>query len=155
VPHRENWLRDYLRKTVERQRPFNQLLALWALSRLAAFLSDQQRAAILGVTQRLRRPGVVGRSPRRRPIARRRNDARFGKRRVRDGLVALGIQRAGKPAGDPQLSKALAWLRAHQNAAGMWKASSLNKNRDPASDAGKFMTDAATACAALALVQAP
>jgi squalene-hopene/tetraprenyl-beta-curcumene cyclase len=36
-------------------------------------------------------------------------------------------------------------------ATGAWLASSWNKKRDPASDVGKFMTDAGTAFAVLAL----
>jgi hypothetical protein len=43
---------------------------------------------------------------------------------------------------------------ANQQAAGNWEAWSLNKQRDPASDPAKFMGDAATAYAALALASA-
>ena len=52
------------------------------------------------------------------------------------------------------MQRGLAWLVAHQDRADrQWFAASLNKQRDPASDAGKFMSDAATAYAVLALTQ--
>jgi hypothetical protein len=52
---------------------------------------------------------------------------------------------------DPALKRGLTWLSAHQQPDGAWTATSLNKQRDPESDACLFMTDAATAYAALAL----
>ena len=53
------------------------------------------------------------------------------------------------------VTRGLSWLAAHQDpATGAWFASSLNKKRDPASDAGQFMNDAATAYAVLALTKA-
>jgi squalene-hopene/tetraprenyl-beta-curcumene cyclase len=71
------------------------------------------------------------------------------------GLVAYALQHAGIAPDEPRLSRALGWLVRHQDpATGMWTASSLNKQRDPSSDIGKFMSDAATAYAVLALTQA-
>ena len=56
------------------------------------------------------------------------------------------------PASDPHVARGLDWLRRNQDrATGRWIATSLNKNRDPESGPGKFMSDAATAYAVLSL----
>ena len=55
--------------------------------------------------------------------------------------------RAQKP-----MAMAVAWLEANQDkTTGAWPAWSLNKNRDLRSNVGKFMSDAATSYAVLAL----
>jgi squalene-hopene/tetraprenyl-beta-curcumene cyclase len=67
-------------------------------------------------------------------------------------LVSLALERAGVSRTDVHLKKALGWLAQNQDKSeGQWRATSLNKERDPASDAGRFMSDAATAYAVLAL----
>ena len=69
------------------------------------------------------------------------------------GLAVLSLEAVGIPRSDPRLSRGVAWLSVHQDAAsGRWTASSVNKARDPATDIGKFMSDAATSYAAMALL---
>jgi squalene-hopene/tetraprenyl-beta-curcumene cyclase len=66
--------------------------------------------------------------------------------------VTLALQEAGVASSDPRIVKGLDWLRRNQDrTTGGWPATSLNKQRDPESDTGKFMSDAATAYAVLAL----
>ena len=70
------------------------------------------------------------------------------------GLVTLALRQSGSARASAAVTRGLAWLQEHQDpATGRWRASSLNKQRDPASDAGKFMSDAATAYAVLALAE--
>jgi squalene-hopene/tetraprenyl-beta-curcumene cyclase len=70
------------------------------------------------------------------------------------GLVAFALEQAGVPSADPRLKRALAWLAANQQPDGNWLAWSLNKQRDPSTDAARFMGDAATAYSVLALAGA-
>ena len=53
------------------------------------------------------------------------------------------------------MKAALAWLVQNQDpTSGGWPASSLNRERDPESDRGRFMADSATGFAVLALIKA-
>jgi squalene-hopene/tetraprenyl-beta-curcumene cyclase len=71
------------------------------------------------------------------------------------GLVVLALERAGMASSEPKIHRGLDWLLRHQDpSTGAWFATSLNKKRDPSSDVGKFMIDAATAYAVLALTGA-
>ena len=58
---------------------------------------------------------------------------------------------AGLSENHPGVAKGLAWLAANQQETGAWAGHSLNKKRDPHTHIGKFMSDAATAFAVLAL----
>jgi hypothetical protein len=55
------------------------------------------------------------------------------------------------PKDDVKIAKGLDWLKSHQTTTGAWRTVSVNKKRDPNSHSGKFMSDAATAFAVLAL----
>ncbi len=71
------------------------------------------------------------------------------------GLIAFVLQKAGVSPAQENLSRALAWLVQNQDqTSGRWPASSLNRERDPTSDRGRLMADAATGFAVLALMQA-
>jgi len=131
----------------------NQLMGLWASARVPGLLTDQQRRATIDATLALQQAdggwnaASLGTFKR---VDNTANDTRS------DGyataLAALAMQEAGVPRTDPRIAKGLDWLRRNQDrATGRWVATSLNKERDPESDAGKFMSDAATAYAVLAL----
>ena len=71
------------------------------------------------------------------------------------GVVTLALQQAGMKPDQPQLRRGLDWLAQNQEKSdGRWLAYSLNKQRDLSSDVGRFMSDAATAYAVLALERA-
>jgi hypothetical protein len=71
------------------------------------------------------------------------------------GLIALVLQEAGVSRQEVRLQRGLAWLVHNQNQSdGGWPGYSLNNRRAPSSGTGHFMRDAATAFAVLALTQA-
>jgi len=79
------------------------------------------------------------------------------------GLIAYALARAGLPANDPALSRAIAWLKANQNEVRIephvwkcWRTHSLNHDRENGGAHGgdfkqMLMSDMATAFAVLAL----
>ena len=69
------------------------------------------------------------------------------------GLVVLVLEETARIANPIRtLLRGIAWLIANQDkTTGAWPAWSLNKNRDPKSNVGQFMSDAATGYAVLAL----
>jgi squalene-hopene/tetraprenyl-beta-curcumene cyclase len=69
------------------------------------------------------------------------------------GFVLDALMATGTPKSHAAMARGLDWLRAHQQKDGGWVATSLNKRRDPKSHVGRFMSDAATAYAVLALTR--
>jgi len=68
------------------------------------------------------------------------------------GLVDLALKRAGVSRSDTHLKEASAWLLSSESA-GSWPANYINGSRDPLSDEGGFMRDAATSFAIMALAE--
>jgi len=70
------------------------------------------------------------------------------------GLITWVLQQAGVSRTSSKLKNGLAWLETNQNQAeGLWPSWSLNKNRDDL-EAGRFMSDAATAYSVMSLTAA-
>jgi hypothetical protein len=70
-------------------------------------------------------------------------------------FTTVALLRGGVRASEPKLAKALDWLQSHQDpATGAWAAMSMNKRYPEGSMESRFMQDAATAFASLALIEA-
>ena len=157
-------LRKYLRSHVSqslwsrlrwREDPslFNRTMLLWASARLPGLLSNDERGAIERELFAIQDGSGAWRLS---SLGHWREGDGVSNVSIDDGyatgLVAYALEQVGTPPGEPHLARALAWLSGHQDpATGAWTAFSLNKRRDPTSNVGKFMTDAATAFAVLAL----
>jgi squalene-hopene/tetraprenyl-beta-curcumene cyclase len=146
-------LRGYFNREHGKVSLLNQLMGLWASRGIPELLTPEQRQSTIDAAFALQQPdggwstAALGTFKRVDGTA---NDTKT------DGyataLAALALQEAGVTRTDPRVAKGLEWLRRNQDrATGRWIATSLNKNRDPESEPGKFMNDAATAYAVLAL----
>ena len=143
VTERLKALGAYFQKQHGNVSPLNQLTAVWATSRVPALLTDTQRKATVDAAFASQQPdggwstAAIGNYSR---VDNTESDTRT------DGyataLATLALQAAGVPSNDARLAKGLAWLKGHQDrATGRWMAASPNKERDPESDAGKFLSD--------------
>jgi squalene-hopene/tetraprenyl-beta-curcumene cyclase len=161
-------LREYLNRESAAQSTINRVFLLWASTKLPGVLSpEQQKAIIHEVLSKQQADGGwrlasitwkwSGWSLKSVANMWIREDGTpmEGKSDgLATSLITLALQQAGVPADNPQLNQGLSWLMSNQNAAeGFWPASSVNKRRHISSDTGRFMSDAATAFAVLALTE--
>lgn len=148
-------LRDYLARECMRQSPINRVVLLWAAAKWPELLTAEQRESILSeILSKQQADGGWSLSSLVGPW--KRADGTLLELRsdgYATGLITLALAQTGLPRKD--LKQGLAWLERNQNPTqGMWPGFSLNNGRDPSSDTGRFMSDAATAYAVLALTQA-
>ncbi len=156
IQDRLKLLRDYLEHRADTESLFNRLMVLWASTKLPGLLTPGQRQAIVdSAVSKQQDDGGWSTSALgswKRADSTAQDTASDG---YATGLITLVLQQSATSGTGASMSKGLSWLVRHQDApTGMWVASSLNKQRDAASDAGKFMSDAATAYAVLALTNA-
>lgn len=147
-------LRGYLKGNLAGQNLHNRVWALWASKRLCNVLTEHEQKVIveelLAKQQgdggwRLSALGNFARSD--------QTPQDTSSDGYATGLVLYVLQVAGVPKTDAKVARGLNWLRAAQSPTGEWRASSVNKKRDPATQVGKFMSEAATGYAVLALCQ--
>ncbi len=145
-------LGGYLRHRLDAQPPFNRVMALWASGALPDLLAEDRRRKIIGEIAGLRREDG-GWSLSSLGAWERRDGTPVGTASdgYATGLVTLALQEAGLAREHEAVAGGLDWLARNQEPDGSWPASSLNREHDPASDRGRFMRDAATAYAVLAL----
>ena len=145
-------LRKYLSSHLEKQNLHNQLFALWASTSIVGVLTDAQRQQIIDqVVARQQENGGWSLSS---LVDCKRQDGTPQEKApdgYATGLALHVLQMAGEGRDKPAVARGLAWLRTNQQPSGNWVGVSLNKRRDPKTHVGKFMSDAATAFAILAL----
>jgi squalene-hopene/tetraprenyl-beta-curcumene cyclase len=145
-------LRGYLKGKFADQNLHNRAWTLWAASKLDGVLTPEERKQVISqLLAKQRDDGgwslpSLGNFVRSDGMAQATSSDAYA-----TGVILHILQTAGVAKDDPKVAKGLSWLRAHQADTGEWLGVSVNKMRDPSTHIGKFMSDAATAYAILAL----
>ena len=152
-------LREYLNRECAAQTTINRVVLLWASAKVPGLLEpEQQRAIINEVLSTQQADGgwslssLVGAWKREDGTPQEVKSDGYA-----TGLITFALQQAGISRENAQLKQGLAWLVGNQNKSeGFWMAYSLNKDKAHhlTPSTARFMNDAATAYAVLALTNA-
>ena len=147
-------LGEYLQREEAAQSTLNRSVALWASGKLPQLLKSEQRTAIVeAIIGKQRDDGGWSASSLVMKEWKRKDGTQMdaGSDGYGTGLMLVALEQSGVASAKESIAKGKLWLERHQDGSGAWLATSMNKQRDPASDAGRFMSDAATAYSVLAL----
>jgi squalene-hopene/tetraprenyl-beta-curcumene cyclase len=148
-------VRGYLRRGYARQPLLNRVYVLWASGKEDGLLTAAERASVVAELRAAEQEDggwrMAAMEVRERGDKTAQPSASDG---YATGLVVLALEGSGVGRRDTTVVRGVGWLAQHQMKDGSWAAASMNKERDPESDAYLFMTDAATGYAALALENA-
>jgi squalene-hopene/tetraprenyl-beta-curcumene cyclase len=147
----------YLRQGQKSTPLHNRLFLLWASSKMRDLLPDADKQAILSeLWSKQEADGGWALSTLGPWKKRDAATPQVGSNAYATALAAFAAEQAGVKPSQPNLSKALAWLKEHQDhQSGSWSADSMNHKHSaygPVPE--KFMTDAATGYATAALLAA-
>jgi hypothetical protein len=144
----------YLHTHYAAQPLLNKVVALWASHSFPEIVSAPERPALLKSLFALQHPDGGWSATDLGTWARRdKTPLETHPDGYATGLITLVLEEtAESPQSVAPIQRGIVWLCGNQDkTTGSWPAWSLNKNRDPKSDPGLFMTDAATGYAVLAL----
>jgi squalene-hopene/tetraprenyl-beta-curcumene cyclase len=155
-------LKQYLRRRYDAQPLMSKLYVLWASARITGLLTEAERKkliseiadlqlsdggwALSSLDEQSRKQAYLDEW--RRLTGAGESDG------CATGLVVQAMEVAGAEQHEKNLEQGLEWLQKHQSSDGSWRAKSLNAPRRDDSDVGRFMSDAATGYAVLALENA-
>jgi squalene-hopene/tetraprenyl-beta-curcumene cyclase len=149
-------LREYLNREYSSQTLSNRAVVLWASAKLPGLLEPERQKALVNELLSMQQPdggwsltSMAGGWKRHDGTAQDVQSDGYA-----TGLITFALLQAGISPEKERLKDGLAWLASRQNKAdGYWLASSLNNNEEHhiSPDTVRFMKDAATAYAVLAL----
>lgn len=158
-------LRDYLTRNAPSQSMMNRVVLLWASAQLPDLIdAAQQRLIEREILRAQDADGGWQLSSHSFPggwSLRHLRRAYFRKDWTRQdrasdayatGLITYVLQDVGISKADPRIERAITWLAENQLPSdGSWRSVSLSVRRNPSSNVGHFMSDAATAYAVMAM----
>ena len=149
-------LTEYLQREQEAQPLHNRVALLWASSQLPGAMPKSMRKSLIEEVAEKQQPDggwtIESLGPWKLHAE---APPSIGSNSYATGFVAFALQKGGVARSNPTLVKALTWLRSHQDReSGSWPAESMNKQYPPGSMQARFMQDAASEFATLALLEA-
>jgi squalene-hopene/tetraprenyl-beta-curcumene cyclase len=146
-------LKSYLRREYASQPLLNRIVLLWASGEFPGLLSNKDKLLLIDDIVKQQQPDggwsltSLGNWVRSDHTPQEKDSDGYA-----TGLITLALKQAHIRYHQEAWRTGRTWLEQHQNKEdGSWRAYSLNKKRDLTTDVGRFMTDAATGYAVLAL----
>jgi squalene-hopene/tetraprenyl-beta-curcumene cyclase len=154
IRERTKALSAFLQTGVAAQPLHDRLALLWASSKFPEALPQPMRRQIIQEVMEKQQPdggwSIESLGP---WMAHPQAPTAGGSNSYATAFSAFVLEQARIPRSEPKLSRSLDWLRSHQDAhTGAWPAVSMNKIYPAGSMESRFLQDAATSFAALALL---